>query len=372
MLRCAAILLFALAAQAAPQAPGPVPTQEEVRKGMGISSKGDLRGQQDSLGYAHTAEQMGKVWSLAEAGPQPEGFGPLPGPGVVGAILPHDDYLFAGRVYRRAVPLITAKTVVLVGAFHRYRRFQLKDQLVFEGYRAWRAPQGEVPVSSLREAVLAGLKPGEAIRVDAAHDGEHSLEAIAYWLRQQRPDLEILPLLVPAMGFERMQTLSADLAPALAKAMAAKGLKLGRDVAVVISTDGVHYGEDFKHTPFGAGGPGAYLRACEVDRALMTGPLSGPLEPAKARAFFEAVVDPTQPDTYRLTWCGRFSVPFGMLLLADLAKALGEPIPMAHPVAYGTSIGSPELPLKPLGMQGTAPANLYHFVGHPAVAISCK
>jgi hypothetical protein len=121
-LPCFAALLLASGlafAQAAPQEAGRIPTLEEVRKAMGIPSTDALRGQQDALGFASTAEQMAKVWSLSEKPTPPESFGPLPAQGVYGATLPHDDYLFAGRVYRRLIPLVTAKTVVLVGVFHK-------------------------------------------------------------------------------------------------------------------------------------------------------------------------------------------------------------------------------------------------------------
>jgi hypothetical protein len=41
-----------------------------------------------------------------------------------------------------------------------------------------------------------------------------------------------------------------------------------------------------------------------------------------------------------------------------------------HPVAYSTSVGAPELPVRDLGLGETAPANLYHWVSYPAVAFS--
>jgi AmmeMemoRadiSam system protein B len=357
-----------LAGQAAPQAPGPVPTLEEVRKAMGIPSTDSLRGQQDAVGFASTAEQMAKVWALAEAPPAPEGFGPLPGPGVVGAILPHDDYLFAGRVYRRMVPLITARTVVLVGVFHKYRRFGAQDQVILEDYPAWRSPDGPIAVSPLRDELRVLLPPSDFALSPASHDSEHSLEAIAYWLRHQRPDLEILPILVPAASFSRFQALAAHLGSTLAVLMKRRGLGLGKDLAIVISSDGVHYGGDFRHTPFGEGGVEAYQKAMEQDRALLKGPLSGPLSADKARTFFAACVNPEKPDEYRLPWCGRFSIPFGMLLLEATVKGLGQPLPTGVPVAFGSSVDTPELPVKALGMGATAPANLYHFVSYPGVA----
>ncbi len=377
VLRTALVLLTLpapLLAQAvsAPPRDAP-PTLEEVRGGMGIPSIGlDLRGQQDVVGFASRPEQMARVWELSATPPAPERLGDPPVPGVAGAICPHDDYLYAGRIYRQVLPLVTAKRVVLVGVFHKYRRFGVRDRLVFDPYRAWRAPDGEIPVSGLREEILAALPAGDWIQDAAMHDSEHSLEALAYFLRHRRPDLEILPIIVPAASFPRLSELAGRLGTALASAMRSHEWELGRDVAVVISTDGVHYGSDFRYTPFGEGGVEAYVRATDQDRSLLRGWLAGPVEAEKIRRAYEAFVDPDDPDRYRLTWCGRFAVPLGMLLLESAARSLGKDPPVGSPVAYATSVGSPELSVRNLGLGPTAPANLYHFVGYPAAAITAR
>ena len=370
-LACCAVLAAAGQADLKPVLPpGNVPpTLEETRKAMGIPSAGDLRGQQDAVGFAADAAQMARVWELAGTPPAPETFGRSPGPGLAGAICPHDDYLYAGRVYRRVIPLVTARTVVLVGVFHNYRRYGARDVMVFDGYRAWRGPDGEIPVSPLR-AVLAQLPPGEVARDVAWQDSEHSLEAIAYWLRHQTPDLGILPVILPAASFPRLRAMAGHLGRALGGAMRARGWTLGRDVAIVISSDGIHYGADFHYTRYGAGGVAAFTRAMARDRRLLRGPLSGPVSAAKARAFYETMVDPADPVTYRMPWCGRFSVPFGLMLLEETSRALGQAVPKGRPVAFGASVDAPELPLRALGMGATAPANLYHFVSYPAVAFS--
>ncbi len=351
-----------------PDAPKP-PTLAEVRADMDIPSTSlDLRGQRDSVGFASTAAQMAKVWELAALPPAPDSLGPLPPPGVVGAICPHDDYLYAGRVYRRVLPLVTARTVVLVGVFHQYRRFGERDRLVFDRYRAWRTPDGPVRVSGLRDDLLGHLLPRDFVQSAAMHDSEHSLEAVAYWLKHARPDVEIVPILVPGAPLGRLAELAGRLAGALGAAMEVRDLQLGRDVAVVISTDGVHYGADFQYVPYGEGGPEAYAQATAKDLTLLKGPLSGSLTTAKIRALAAEFVDPKSPDTYRLTWCGRFSVPFGMLLLQQLSRLPGPFT--AWPVAYATSVSAPELPLRDLGLGATAPANLHHFVSYPAVAFT--
>ncbi len=360
-----------LAQAALPPAQDTPPTLDEVRRQMGIPSLGqNMRGQRDTVGFAFASKQMEAVWELSATPPAPEKLGDAPGPGVAGVICPHDDYMYAGRVYRSVLPLVTAKTVVVVGVFHRYRKFGAHDVLVFDPYRTWRAPDGEIRVSSLRREVLAALPAGDWVQDYAMHDSEHSLEAVTNWLRHLDPDVEILPIIVPSASFERFETLADHLATALAAAMGKRGWVLGRDVSVVISSDAVHYGADFGYTPYGEGGIDAYVRACEKDREVLRGPLAGPLTTDKIRSFYETCVNPGDPDEYRLTWCGRFAIPMGLLLIDRLAERTGAGTAVGHPVAYGTSVGGPELPLRPLGLGTTAPSNLYHFVGQPGVAIT--
>lgn len=344
------------------------PTLDEVRRDMGIPSRNDVRGQRDTVGYAAKREAMAKVWELAAQGPQPETFGARVEPGVLGVIGPHDDYIYAARTYRQIFPLVTAKTVVIVGVFHRYRRFEARDQLVFDSYRAWSAPDGDIAVSPLRDELVATLPRGTAVKDAAAHDSEHSIEGIAYFLKHARPDVEIVPVIVPAASFERLHEMASQLADALAAAMKRRDWELGRDVSIVISADGTHYGEDFKFTPYGWGGMKAYAKAIDQDRRLMRETLGGLFKTQKAREFYETVVNPDNPDQYRVTWCGRFSVTLGTMLIGETARRLGLKPPKSVPVALGVSVDTPELAVRDVGLGPTAPANLYHFVTHPAIA----
>jgi AmmeMemoRadiSam system protein B len=344
------------------------PTLEEVRRQMGIPSAGDLRGQRDTVGYPATAEAMAKAWELSAQGPQPEPLGGSAKPGVIGVIGPHDDYIYSARVYARAFPLVTAKTVVIVGVFHGYRRFGEHDRLVFDPYRAWRSPDGEIAVSALRDELFDAMPRDMAVKDAASHDFEHSIEGIAYFLKHAQPAVEIVPVIVPVASFERLQALAVHLGDGLAAAMKRRGWQLGRDVAIVVSTDGTHYGADFKYEPYGAGGVEAFLQAMAHDRALVRDALSGPVDAAHARRFFSTVVDPDHPDRYRVPWCGRFSVTLGTLFVERAARALGLAKPRGVPLVLGVSVDTPELAVRDVGMGPTAPANLYHFVTHPAVA----
>jgi AmmeMemoRadiSam system protein B len=335
---------------------------------MGIPSTRTERGQRDAVGFATNAAQMAEVWRLAGEWPQPIPLATLPADArVAGVISPHDDYVYAGRVYRAILPEVQARRVIVVGVFHGWRKFDARDRLVFDTYRTWRAPDGPVAVSPLRDEVVARLPADTVVVSNAMHDAEHSVEAIVYWLRHRRPDLEIVPILVPMMPEARMREVADALSRALAARMRHHGWTLGRDLQIVISADAVHYGADFKHTPFGLGGREAYARAVANDTRVLES-FAGPVTDTRAHLALETFTDPGDPGRYRLTWCGRFSIPFGMMLISRVARALGDEGVELRPIVHATSLSAPPLRVKTPGLGVTAPATFEHFVGYAAAA----
>jgi len=260
--------------------------------------------------------------------------------------------------------------VLLVGVIHGARQWGIETRLAFDAFESWHGPWGPVPVAGLR-GELQELLPGETWVADnAMHDSEHSLEAIVPFLQHRNRDVTIVPVLVPYMGWDELEALSDRMAEALSAVMRRHGWALGTDVAVVISSDAVHYGEDFDHAPFGAD-VAAYSRAVEREHALIAAYLTGPLLESKPRGLLAELVEADDVRRYRIPWCGRFSIPFGLELLRKTAQRLGDPVPEGHFLRYGTSLSEPEPAVseatRQAGLGYTAPSNFHHWVGYAAV-----
>lgn len=352
------------------------PTRAEVEATMGLPSDGDLvRGQMDTVGFVvHQAEAQEVVAAAIDLeadalARQDRALRMTPSEGFVGGVCPHDDHLYAGGVYVHLTERITAPRVVLIGVFHAARSWGLRDRLVFDSFASWHAPWGDLMVDPLRDQIIDAL-PADAYVVDNAMQcREHSLEALLPFLQHNQPQRTIVPILVPSMGWERIEDLSDQLAAAIVTVMQTNDWKLGRDLAIVVSSDAVHYGPDFDHAPFGTDIT-AYQRAVSRDTSLATRYLEGMLTAAKLHDLFDTLVDP-EDLSYRLPWCGRFSIPFGLEVLRKVALETGGAAPTGELLRYGTSLEGPELPVSADARKGglgyTAPSNLHHWVGYAAV-----
>lgn len=347
------------------------PTREEILKEMAIQSTDTVRGQKDGIGYAKTKEQMEEIYNLSLEPPSPNVFGEEPSSSAFCVIVPHDDYLYAGRVYRQLLPMIKAKTVFIIGPLHRWRDFEIKNKIVLDGYSSWRTPDGEVKVSKIRDLILKGLPNDKFVQSNTAFDSEHSIEGPLFFLKHANKDFEIVPILVPPMDYQTMTEIMNDLVTVVGTHMEFNNLYVGDDVAFVISADAVHYGKDFSYIPYGDGGCDAYQKAVEEDKNIILNLLTKSVTERRVKAIFERFQDLNAPEKSKITWCGRFSIPFGLSLGFNLFKVMNGRNNKAkafygYPLCYATSVGSPTLPSK-TGLGTTAPSNLYHFVGYPGV-----
>jgi AmmeMemoRadiSam system protein B len=333
------------------------------------------RGLADPIGFAHTRRQIEAVVERIGSKDGERLERRLRDAGVTEddcwrvAIAPHDDYAYAASMYPLALRNVRARVVVIFGVAHKARQLGLEDVLIFDSFTHWRGPYGDIAVSPLRERMLATLSAKSYIVHDDMQAIEHSVEAKLPFLQHASRDLTFVPILVPAMTFARMDALAGALAAALAVAM--QGLDWGRDVALVSSTDAVHYGDegwngrDFAF--FGADAQG-HAKAVAHEHAIMRDCFDGELRPERIEKFTRYTLADHDHREYKWTWCGRYSVPFGLLTAWHLQQRRRERPLSGTILGYATSLDDQRIDVADLdGMGVTAPATLRHWVGYAAV-----
>lgn len=340
------------------------------------SAQAHIRGLKDTVGFSYTAEQIEKVVSSAEACEREHmlandrRFNLDNDSRWVAAICPHDDHLLAGRVYVHVFQHLRAPRVVLFGVAHRASDYDLHDQLIFDSFTAWRAPYGSVPVSPLRQELIAQLPSTSYAVNDEFQAQEHSVEGIVPFLQHYVRDVEIVSILVPPMDWQRIDQLSGQLARALAGAIRRHKWVLGRDIAFICSNDGDHYGDQDwggrNMAPFGADLCGYRIQTA-IDSLLALSTLAGPLAAAKLESFCRQVWSEDDIRQYKIRWCGRFSVPFGLEAVRKTVVALGLSPLHGYLLRYDTSCRLGMLPLPEIGLGTTAPYHIRHWVGYTAI-----
>lgn len=285
-------------------------------------------------------------------------------------ICPHDDYTYAGFLYESILPHIKAKTVIIFGVAHKARKFNVEQKLVFDSFDEWEEPYGNLKISSLREEMMKNLPSQDYIVHDSLQQAEHSVEAIIPFLQYYNRNVQIISILIPAMNFDMMKKYAMDLAKDIHLIIRKNKLKWGEDIALVISNDAVHYGdEDWggkNYAMYGCSAEG-YEKAVSHENEIISNSLLPPLDTASIHQFFNSTVQPENWREYKWPWCGRYSVPFGLLTGMYLSQLSGEKIPEGIKMGYSTSIAQKPLPVEDLIMGKTAIANLHHWVGYAAI-----
>ncbi len=286
------------------------------------------------------------------------------------AICPHDDYAYAGGLYSKTLTGIKAKTIVLIGVAHKAQKFNLDNKLVFGSFDAWKGTFGNIPVSSLRDKLLKKMSAESYIVHDSMMLIEHSLEAITPFLQNNNKDLEIIPLLVPYFQFDNMEIFAEELANALYVLMKDENLEYGKDLAIVISTDAIHYGDidwsNDKMAPFGVDDEGT-VKVIQKEQEIVNQCLVGELNTEKAKRFSEYMLEEANYKEYKWYWCGRYSVPFGLMFANSLNNLIEHKSLNGTLIDYRSSFHNPYIETKDIGMGTTADAHQRHWVGYVGV-----
>lgn len=342
-----------------------------------IHSEGkNLRGLADTIGFAHYQWQMDTIFSrinkqyldTIKAIEKENKINKNTTFKVL--VSPHDDYTYAGYMYPLGNSHIKAKTIFLIGVGHKARYFNLDNRIVFDNFKYWRGVYGKIPVSKYRQTILASLPENEYTVSDTIHAVEHSIEAILPFLQKYNPNLEIIPIIVPYMTWKMMKQISQSLSKSIFSLADSLKWKWGKDYAIVISTDAVHYGDKNwggeNLAPYGADSTG-YNKAIVHEHEIINDCFKGTLTEQKLLKFNLLTVAPDNYKKYRWTWCGRYSVPFGLLTAVYLNKLYGNK-PLKNKLShYCNSINHPHLKVDDIGMGKTAPANIHHWVGYAVI-----
>ncbi len=331
-----------------------------------------IRALKDSVGFSFTKQQIEAVVKLSEKlehnaiEKNQEWFRDKK---WIAGICPHDDHLLAGRVYVHLFQNMNANRYVIFGVAHKATNWGIQDSLIFDSFDYWRAPYAPVKVSELRQEIIELLPKGDFVVNNDWQAEEHSVEGIVPFIRYYHRDAEIVSILVPYMNWQRIEKLSKHLADALSKIIQQNNWKLGEDIAFICSNDGDHYGDlDWSGrnlASFGADQAG-YLKATHQDSSLITKNLTGELTAEKLQDFCYRVWGENDLREYKIRWCGRFSVPYGLNTVRILMKKLNHSPLNGYFLRYDTSYNLGKLPLE-IGIGTTAPNNIRHWVGYSAI-----
>lgn len=319
-----------------------------------------IRPVRDDVGFCWNASSM-KILVDYLAAQEKEKF---ESKGLVAAISPHDDYLYAGRLYYPLFSHLKTKEAVIFGVTHGTVRNEIKgldSVLILDEFDRWPGVLKPVEISPLREYIKAHLKAEYFIVNNRAHEIEHSIEALIPFLQYFNPEVKITPIMVAPMPLDRMKEIADALSEVMATYLKEHNLTPGKDIVFLISADGNHYGRDFNNLAFGEGQE-AWEKGLAFDRQLIASYLTGPIDDRKVAGLTGELWGKTYLDYKNSYWCGKYSIPFGLLTTTRvIAKATGKNI-SGKLFRYSDTYSEGVLPLKKIGLGTTAPFSLRHWV----------
>ncbi len=328
--------------------------------GSQIPAAEKIRPVRDDVGFCWNARSM-KILVDYLASQEKEKFESR---GLVAAISPHDDYLYAGRLYYPLFSSIRTKEAVIFGVTHGTVRNEIKgldSVLILDEFDRWPGVLKPVEISPLREYIKAHLQPECFVVNNRAHEIEHSIEALVPFLQYFNPEVKITPIMVAPMPLEKMKEIAEALAAVISAYIKEHNLMPGKDIFFLISADGNHYGKDFNNLAFGEGQE-AWEKGLAFDRKLIDSFLTGPVTDQKIAGLTGELWGETYLDYKSSYWCGKYSIPFGLLATSRIIlKTTGKSI-TGRLFRYSDTYSEGVLPLKKIGLGTTAPFSLRHWV----------
>jgi MEMO1 family protein len=317
----------------------------------------------DTIGFAQYSWQMDSLMSRISRSGWKKSDG-LPWKLV---ICPHDDYTYVGNLYPELLQHIKAPNLILIGVAHKAAQLGIEDSLVFDNYSYWKGPWENIPVSPIREELFSLLSGKFAIVNDTMQKVEHSVEALIPFLQYFNRNISIVPILVPAMSPDRMKECGKALADAIKIVAGKRKWEWGKDYAIVVTTDAVHYGNEdwggLDRAYFGCDDKGND-KARLHEAGIIDSCFKGGITPEKIQLFNKFTINSDNYRDYKWTWCGRYSLPVALYTAYYLN---GSQLINGELVGYSTSITSSHISVDDIGMGRTAIATNCHWVGYAAL-----
>lgn len=323
----------------------------------------ELRHIHDTIGFAQYNWQMDSIYSRLQIRDSPNDLN------WKAAICPHDDYKYAGRLYYESLKGINANTIILIGVAHRARNYNLQDKIIFGDFKYWQSPYDTLKVSSINAEILEKLPEDTYVVHDSMQVLEHSLEAIIPFLHRKNHEVKIVPILVPYINYQTIDKISNELAQVVYGILKEKKWKYGKDLAVVISNDAVHYGDEewsADLAPFGTDDEGTE-KARQQDLDIIDKCLTQEINNSKIKRFTEYTVKQEDYKEYNWVWCGRYSVPFGLAFANKLNLLVNNDALVGTFLDYQSSIDHDLIIVEDLGMGTTAINTQRHWVAYVSI-----
>jgi AmmeMemoRadiSam system protein B len=333
----------------------------------GIVNAQALRPVRDSIGYCLNASQMDSfIKYLSNNQNEPSD---NPANNLVAGISPHDDFLYAGRVYYPLFRLIRTKEVVIFGVTHGTVRTEIGDPkniLILDDYFHWHGPYKYVSVSPLREFIKQKLNKEYFIVNDKAQSLEHSIEGLLPFLQHYNREINITPIMVTAMPSDKMRELSNKLAKIICEYIRNNNLTLGKDIFFLMSSDANHYGKDFNNFPYGLDEK-AHTTGTGNDKRIAGKCLEGKITAAKIESLINELFPDSTSGAAKPLWCGRYSIPFGLMTTSMVINQLTGKEIYGKLLKYSDTWTEKVLSVKNTSLGITAPFSLSHWVGFLSV-----
>lgn len=312
----------------------------------------------DTVGFAWSAVDMDRLMGYLNKN---AGKDNIPTGGLVGGLSPHDDYLYAGKVYYPLYKNIQAREFVIMGLTHGTVRKAINDPqgiLILDSFDLWKGPYKTIKTSPLREEIKKSLDQHYYTVNDEAQTLEHSIEALLPFIQHYNREIKITPIMVTVMDLNRMDKISDELSKIIAAYIDKNNLRLGSDIFFLISSDANHYGKDFNNIPYGED-EAAHKTATDNDKKIAEACLATEINNSSIKKLTEALwVNAPEP-----VWCGKYSIPFGLLTMSKVVKLVSGKTIEGKVLKYSDTVTEGVLPVKNTKMGLTAVANFQHWCG---------